>query len=211
MCRHFLIVPDDELTRIIAAIRKNLASGGAARAGGDDWPQGGPPAPEAGAEAFPKAGVAVLVARQGRLEAEAMRWGYPVAWQKAPVFNARAETATADGWNMWADSLARRRCVVPSYGFYEPHQSETVPSPKTGRPLKREYLFRLPGSPLVLMAGLYQDGHFTIVTTAPNRWVAPVHDRMPVVLRPGELGRWLDDGDTGLFDRAGVELAAQAV
>ncbi len=38
--------------------------------------------------------------------------------------------------NMWADSLQHRRCVVPSYGFYEPHRTDTHPSSKTGKPIK---------------------------------------------------------------------------
>jgi putative SOS response-associated peptidase YedK len=32
----------------------------------------------------------------------------------------------------------------------------------------------------------------TIVTTAPNDFMAPIHDRMPVILGPEAFEQWLD-------------------
>lgn len=195
MCRQFIMVPQDELTRIIQDVKARLAAEAA----------------PAAQEAWPKSEVPLLVPgpAPGSLEVAVMRWGYPVTWQKDVVFNTRAETALGARDNMWADSLRRRRCIVPSYGFYECHRSEKTPSPKTGRPIKRPYHFTLPGSALVFMAGIYSEGHFSIMTTAPNPWMQPVHDRMPVVLRPQELEGWLGADFAPLLDRSGIELAAR--
>jgi putative SOS response-associated peptidase YedK len=56
------------------------------------------------------------------------------------------------------------------------------------------------------MAGVYEDGHFSVMTTAPNRWMREIHPRMPVVLRPGELDVWLRGDYPALADRQQVRL-----
>ena len=61
---------------------------------------------------------------------------------------------------------------------------------------------------MILLAGLAQDGRFSIVTTAPNRWVAPIHGRMPLVLGPGESHVWLAGEFEALADRGDVALEA---
>ncbi len=62
---------------------------------------------------------------------------------------------------------------------------------------------------MFLLAGIAQEGRFSIVTTAPNRWVAPVHNRMPLVLGPGESRVWLEGDFGALADRGTVELEAK--
>lgn len=160
-------------------------------------------------DVYPKAEVPVIVPNGSRLEAATMKWGYERSWSKAPLFNTRADTATGKKGNMWEDSLEHRRCIIPSYGFYEPHKSDTHPSPKTGKPIKDQYFFRLPDADILMMAGVYEDGHFSIMTTEPNRWMRDIHPRMPVVLRPEELDTWLFGNYGKLFDRSDIELLAQ--
>ena len=38
---------------------------------------------------------------------------------------------------------------------------------------------------------------FTIITTEPNKLVRPIHNRMPVILRPEDEEQWLDASRTG--------------
>lgn len=78
-----------------------------------------------------------------------------------------------------------RPCVLRTRG------SETVSSEKTGNPVRRQYRFHMPRVGAFLLAGVQQEGQLSIVTTAPNASVAHVHDRMPLVLGPGESGVWL--------------------
>lgn len=110
---------------------------------------------------------------------ELMRWGYPVA--HSLVINARAETA--DEKPLFRESVAMRRCVIPSTGFYEWDRE------------KRKHLFRLPGEQVLYMAGLYErregERRYCILTTAANGSMAPIHDRMPLVLRREQLDPWL--------------------
>ena len=82
---------------------------------------------------------------------------------------------------MWANVIARGRCLVPVRAFYEPHGTETVPSEKTGKPVRRQYRFRMSHAGAFLIAGVQQQGRLSIVTTAPNASVAPVQDRKSVV------------------------------
>ncbi len=138
-----------------------------------------------------------------------LTWGYAVDWQRNPVFNTRIESALS-GRGMWRASIEQRRCVVPTAGFFEPHAQEKIASRRTGRPVKRPYLFgRADGTP-TLLAGVFDKGQCSIVTTQPNASVAPVHNRMPLVLEPAEALTWIGgslDDIAQLADRSRELLA----
>ncbi len=139
---------------------------------------------------------------RGRLDA---RWGLVPAWVKDPsafkmlLFNARSETVGEKP--AFRDAVRRARCVVPASGFYEwrvDGAGAKVP----------HYVHRRDGAPLAL-AGLFAerpqgDPRFSaaILTTEPNALMAELHDRMPVILEPAALERWLDPS---IRDLAGLE------
>ncbi len=110
---------------------------------------------------------------------ELMRWGYQLP--NTLVINARAETAEEKP--LFRGSIAMRRCVIPSTGFYEWDQE------------KRKHLFRLPGEQVLYMAGLYEkregENRYCILTTKANPSMTPIHDRMPLVLRREQVDPWL--------------------
>lgn len=122
------------------------------------------------------------------------RWGFTdETGGRAPLINARAETAAAKP--TFQDSFRRRRCVVPADGFYEWERTGGTPLP---------WLFE-PAEPdeLLLLGGLWResgdeggtDGReaaFVVLTTTPNALVAPLHDRMPVLVPATALEAWLD-------------------
>lgn len=106
--------------------------------------------------------------------------------------NARAETLLARG--AFKDAAQHRRCLVPADGFFEWE--------KQGKARQPHYFQRRDGEPF-FFAGLWRPETaisppaFAIVTTSPNELLAPIHDRMPVML--GDDARaeaWL--GDTPL-------------
>jgi putative SOS response-associated peptidase YedK len=120
-------------------------------------------------------------------------WGFSAAAPgRPPLFNARAETAPIK--DSFRDAFVNGRCVIPADGFYE-----WAGSGDARRPF---WLHRADGK-LLLFAGLYQlsptGGRFTILTTGPNAIVSALHDRMPVVLAPDQVDRWLRRGDPGLL------------
>jgi len=124
-----------------------------------------------------------------------MRWGLVPAWAKdlsigQKLINARAETLGEKP--SFKQAFARRRCVVPASGFYEWR--------KEGRG-KQPYFIRRRDQGLLGIAGLWEswrqpDGEplltFTIVTCEPNELLAPIHDRMPVLLSEDGRRAWLD-------------------
>jgi putative SOS response-associated peptidase YedK len=127
-----------------------------------------------------------------------MRWGLVPAWAPDPgmgdrMINARAETVLEKP--AFRTALERRRCIVPVDGFYE---WERVGSRK--QPM---YIHDRSDAPLAF-AGLWAvwrdtdepDAPWlrscTIVTTDANATMAPVHDRMPVMLAADAWDRWLD-------------------
>ena len=124
-----------------------------------------------------------------------MRWGLIPHWAKsasmgARMINARAETVTERP--AFRDALRRRRCLVLADGFYEWRRSPGGRSPmrivmRSGEPFAFAGLWAVWRDP---------DGNrvpsCTIITTAANDLLAPIHDRMPVVLPPGLEDLWLD-------------------
>ena len=126
-----------------------------------------------------------------------MRWGLVPHWAKDPaigntLINARAETAHEKP--SFRAAFARRRCLIPADGFYEWQKAPMGKGPST------PYFFYATDHKPFAFAGLWElwqasDGSeiqtCTILTTAANSLVAPVHERMPVMLSGSALGQWL--------------------
>lgn len=143
-------------------------------------------------EIFPTNVAPILVADQQITRASLMTWGFP-RWQgSGVVINARAETVAEK--QMFRTSIASRRCIVPSNGFYEwDHQDGKT---------KDKYLLRPRATPMLYMAGLFREFEsdsgicytaFVIITTDANITVSQIHNRMPLVIEPGQKDQWLHD------------------
>jgi putative SOS response-associated peptidase YedK len=143
---------------------------------------------------------AVASSREGTRRLGTFRWGLVPFWAKdisvgARMINARAESILDK--SAFRRPFERRRCIVPADGFYE---WEAVDGRKQKQPW---YVTRRDGDVLAF-AGLWEswrpvtgsdDGRVvscTIVTTEANECLAPIHDRMPVVLPPSAWAAWLD-------------------
>lgn len=148
----------------------------------------------------------------GGFRVATLEWGFPLDGGPHAVFNTRIESALEQlcrgRRGMWSKAIAEGRCLVPVRAFYESHATEKAISEKTGKPVRRQYRFRMPGARAFLLAAVQQDGRFSIVTTEPNASVAPVHDRMPLVLGPGESNAWLGPDFARLEDRGALRLAS---
>lgn len=198
MCGRALIVPKEVVDQIVQdIIRKRVAEYL------PDWPA-------VRRSIYPSDVASLIVPQGGSLASKEMQWGFEVSWSKRPLFNTKVETAMrTDDSNMWRDSLLNRRCVLPTFGFFESHDTETYLNPQTNRSNKQQYLFTTPNSPYTFLAGIYQDDRFSLMTTEPNASVKPVHDRMPVVLVQQELDIWFNGDFTSLFDRSALALKVE--
>ena len=155
---------------------------------------------------------AYVPGEDGALTTVSLIWGFESPRDGRAVFNTRLDTALAQlehGCGLWLDAIAHGRCLVPVRAFYEGHMTERVPSERTGKPVRRQYRFRLPGARAFLLAGVTEGGRLSIVTTEPNAVVAPVHNRMPLVLGPGESTIWLSGDFASLADRSRIALTAE--
>ena len=150
----------------------------------------------------------VVVQRDERRAITAYRWGLIPHWATdakvgSRMFNARAETLTRSP--AFSRAFERRRCLVPVDSFYEWKREGTVRQPYR--------VVRADGRPIAL-AGLWAGWHdpatdavrrtFTIVTTTPNRALADLHDRMPVILPDDAWGRWLEPSPADLGEVLGL-------
>lgn len=149
----------------------------------------------------------------GALRVAQLECGFPLDGKPHAVFNTRIESALDQlrlcRRGMWARAIARGRCLVPARAFYEPHVTERVPSERTGRTVRCQYRFRLPGARAFLLGAVQADGRFSVVTTAANADVAPVHNRMPLALGPGESNIWLGPEFARLADRRHIALTSE--
>ena len=217
MCHRFVVVDRAEALRIAAVVAADLAAHAGELSALDPIESYGPflsrPAPDNSAaprEAYPQSVVALIAptGHSAQLAVADMVWGFEVDWKQGAVFNTRIETALGSSGGMWADSLARRRCVVPVRRFFESHRTQTVPAARSGRPTKRPYAFERAGGGPLLLAGIHDKGRFSLVTTEPDAAVAPIHDRMPLTLSPDGAARWLAGDFRQALELPRPELAA---
>ena len=138
-----------------------------------------------------------------------LRWGLVPHWAKDPTIgnrwaNARGESAADKP--AFREAFRKRRCLVPADGFYE-WKTE-------GRTKQPYYFSHLSGAPLVL-AGLWEswrapDGTILrtvcLITTSANALMAPIHERMPVLLNPTDWATWLE----GSLEQAAQLIAPYA-
>jgi putative SOS response-associated peptidase YedK len=146
----------------------------------------------------------VLVVRAdrdaGRI-AELARWGLIPAWAKDPaigakLINARGETV-ADKPS-FRSAFRRSRCLIPANGFYEWKPIDGSP-----RPRKQPFYIHPADRQLFAFGGICElwrgsDGPVrtcSIITTAANGMMQPIHERMPLILDPAEFDAWLDPGN----------------
>jgi len=153
---------------------------------------------------------AVILVADGRRIGRMMRWGLVPFWAKdlkigVSMINARSETAFEKP--AFREAILKRRCLIPADGFFEwtdvvAEEVDLFGEPRKGKPRKQPQLITVTDQPLFAFAGLYerwkdrQTGaiipSFTILTCEPNEVVVPIHDRMPVILRPEFHARWMD-------------------
>lgn len=142
-----------------------------------------------------------------------VRWGFLPGFVKDPkdfplVINARAETAGEKP--SFRNAMKRRRCIIAADAYYEWKRDREG----TGKDKKTSIPFlirRQDGAPMAL-AGLWEtwigpNGEemdtACILTVPANAAMAPVHDRMPVILEPDDFDTWLDTDEAN----AGAALA----
>lgn len=141
----------------------------------------------------PTQSMPVVVREEDQNRLELMQWGLIPSWSKEPAggfINAKAETVAEKP--SFKSAFLRRRCVVPASSFYEWQAEGTS---------KQPYLIHVKDEPLFGFAGLWDawrapDGtelhSYTIITCPANRLLAPIHDRMPVILNRADEDIWLD-------------------
>ncbi|HVY65788.1 MAG TPA: SOS response-associated peptidase [Gammaproteobacteria bacterium] len=162
----------------------------------------------------PGQAVAVVRERDGVRRLDLLRWGLVPFWAKDAsigqrLINARLDSITTKP--AFREAFARRRCLIVASGFYE--WSEPV----QGR--RRPFFVRGHDERLLAFAGLWErwrspDGKpletCVIVTTDANAALAPIHERMPMLVAREDHARWLDPR-TSLTEAAAIAGRAPRV
>ncbi|HBX68987.1 MAG TPA: hypothetical protein DEH25_06305 [Chloroflexi bacterium] len=142
-----------------------------------------------------------VIANTGDNKLDFFTWGLVPFWAKDPsigsrMINARAETLAEKP--SFKNAFKRRRCLILADGFYEWQQ---IPGEKAKTPM---YIHLKDGKAFAF-AGLWEEWNSpdgsqilsaAIITTSPNELMAPIHNRMPVILPESAYGMWLTPGET---------------
>ena len=143
-----------------------------------------------------------------------LRWGLVPFWAKEAsignrMINARAETVAEKP--AYRAAYRHRRCVVLADGFYEWRREGDSKTP---------YFISLASGEPFALAGLWENWNdkevgdsiqtTTLITTAANEFMAPLHHRMPVILESNSAGEWLAGSNDLLDDVAATTPALQA-
>jgi putative SOS response-associated peptidase YedK len=164
--------------------------------------------------------VAAVVEHHGERVVDEFRWGLVPAFAEtarggARLINARSETVESSP--AFRASYRRRRCLVPADAFYEWLRRR---DPTTGRVVERQpFAIRPVGDEPFAFAGIWAIWRdpdsaerlysVSIITGPPNALVAPIHDRMPVILDPGDWDAWLSPQTPAVDLRALLRPAAE--
>lgn len=122
----------------------------------------------------------IVVYIQGQYMTKLMTWGFLL--KDKNIYNCRCETVME---KPLFKSVYTHRCLVPVSGFYEWNKRNQPISYELDKPF--------------YLAGIYENGHFCIVTTAANSYVKSIHHRMPLVLTGDDVNRWLSDDFQSVF------------
>jgi putative SOS response-associated peptidase YedK len=153
-----------------------------------------------------------------------LRWGLVPSWAKdlslsGKLINARAETVAVKP--SFRQAFARRRCLLPADGYYEWQAPGGAGS--GGRVRKQPFYMSARDGRALALAGLYELRRMpdlpadhpdawlwttTIITTRATDDVGHIHDRMPMIIEPGNWARWLDPARTGPDDLSGLLVPA---
>jgi putative SOS response-associated peptidase YedK len=140
--------------------------------------------------------LAVTTDREGQARGELLRWGLVPSWAQKPdsglkMINARVETVAERP--AYRRAFERFRCLIIADGFYEWLRMPAGP--------KQAFHITRDDAGLFAFAGLWSIWYgpdeeklrtCTILTAAANRAIAPLHDRMPIILSPNHESAWLD-------------------
>lgn len=148
---------------------------------------------------IPSSSVPVIYSYEGNRVIALRHWGLIPHWAKDKKYkqiNARSETLSEKPF--FRDSFKNRRCLIPANGFYEWQGTKSN---------KQPYYIKLKDNELFAFAGLWDAWKgddktiesCTIITTAANEVMAPIHERMPVILDRDNYDQWLNEGATELL------------
>lgn len=129
---------------------------------------------------------------------ELMKWGLVPVWAKDPkigykLINARDDTIFDKP--MWRSVILKKRALIPADGFYE------WKKPADPKDRKHPFYIHPKQTDLFSFAGVWESWKdveglehktYSIITTEPNKEMAAIHNRMPVILHQADESAWLE-------------------
>lgn len=138
--------------------------------------------------------LSIIAADGGQRKGQVLRWGLVPHFSQncqpsSKMINARSETVAVKP--AFKKLLTGKRCLIPADGFFE-WQKQGAQKTPCWIHMKQKKTFAFAG-----LWDEWTDGHQklvsgTILTTAANSTIRPIHQRMPVILTPDAQQIWLN-------------------
>jgi putative SOS response-associated peptidase YedK len=132
---------------------------------------------------------------EGRNELVNAHWGFIPHWakdKKLQPANTRSDSVATKPF--FRDAFRHRRCLIPVTGFYEWQQTAAG---------KQPYFIKLQDQEIFSFAGIWSHWQdmdtAALITCGANALMAPIHDRMPVIIKPKDYDIWLAAGGAGFL------------
>lgn len=136
----------------------------------------------------------VTADENGKMEMELMKWGIVAPWKQTMIIiNTRDDKVFNSP--MWKGLVSKKRALIPASGFYE------WKKPENSKDQKQPFYIHPKQQELFSFAGVWNSWKdvegvefktYSIITTSPNKEMADVHNRMPVILHKDEEASWLE-------------------
>lgn len=174
----------------------------------------------------PRRAIMTVAEHDGDRTLDVMRWGMIPSWAKDAkvgdrMINARAETVAEKP--AYRRAFAKRRCIIAADGFYEWKRIGSTDAQQArgkAKAVKQPMYISARDSAPLAFAGIFEHWHdpsdpdgeritsCSIITTTANATMAPIHDRMPVILPAATWDHWLDREANDVEDLRSLLLPA---
>ena len=144
----------------------------------------------------------LIITNNEKIDLESANWGFTFNDKKSNilknVINSRIETLKEK--YLFKDSYLKRKCLVPSNGYYEWFKNKDEKTP---------YFINIPNCETMYFAGIWKYNNFkenikknfTIITKKSNNKLNKIHNRMPIILSQNEGENYINDYNSSYLDQ----------
>ena len=147
----------------------------------------------------------IIPEKELKIDAVPMQWGIK-GYNDTLIINARSEGVYEK--KIFRESIANKRCIIPSNGFFEWTKIQNNPNSQNK---KEKYLIQPSHTSMLYLAGIYEklrdpvdpgkeQVRFVIMTREARGLIRSLHSRMPVTVERKDILKWLNGNKSDITE-----------